>query len=245
MPPSRIQFRIGSLMVAVALAACLFAAAHSGVALATAFGSLYVALIGALLSMFRGLRHLSALSFGIAAASYTTLSALLCVYRPDVGGAFVMIICQLCTFPVVVGAGVAWASVATRRTGKSRRSPLLAWPLVVLFAILPPSMVVGFWPLRLAFLVSRPALERLADRVAAGADVAGPEWVGMFVVFGSEVDPVTGNVGLIVNPDPSGRSGFLRINPSPSTPTGRSIGPFRDIYLDLQLRDRWWYECED
>ena len=68
MAPSRSQFRISSLIIAVALAAAMFAAAHYAVALFTAFGLLHVALIGVLWSMFRGLQRLSALCFGIAAA---------------------------------------------------------------------------------------------------------------------------------------------------------------------------------
>lgn len=245
MRPARIQFRISSLMIAVALAAGLLAAGLYPIALVIVFGVLYVALIGSVWWMFRGFRRVSGLCFGIAAALSIAVSAVLCVYRPNMGGVVFMFLCWLCTFPIVVGAGVAWASAATRRLARSRRSPLLAWPLVLLLALLPPSMLVGFWPLRLAFLVSRPALERLADRVAAGQGVTGPEWAGMFRVVGSAVDPATGNIGLIVDADPSGRSGFLRVGAGPNIPAVRSSGPYYNLYLDLQLRDRWWYECED
>src|SRR5262249_53313702 len=70
--------------------------------------------------------------------------------------------------PFILGIGAAWATPATRRTARSRRSPLLAWPLVLAVALAPFSMLLTPWPLRLAFLASRPAMERLADRVAAG-----------------------------------------------------------------------------
>ena len=93
--------------------------------------------------------------------------------------------------------------------------------------------------------VAVPAMERLADRVGAGQPVTSPEWVGLFRVVGSAVDPSTGNVGLIIDPDPSGRSGFVRVSVGPGIPAGRSNGPFHNLNFDLQLRDRWWYECED
>jgi hypothetical protein len=83
-------------------------------------------------------------------------------------------------------------------------------------------------------------------------------------VVGSAVDPASGNVGLIIDPDRSGRSGFVRVGggpvaPDPSSrrtgfvrvgggsvaPVGRPIGPFCNLYFDLPLPDGWWYECED
>jgi len=64
-------------------------------------------------------------------------------------------------------------------------------------------------------------------------------------VVGSAVDPSTGNVGLIIDPDPSGRSGFVRVSIGPRIPTARSNGPFYNLNFDLQLRERLWYECED
>jgi hypothetical protein len=85
----------------------------------------------------------------------------------------------------------------------------------------------------------------VADRVGVGQAVTSPEWVGLFRVVGSAVDPSTGNVGLIIDPDPSGRSGFVRLSPGPNKPGGRRNGPFRNLNFDLQLRGRWWYGRED
>jgi hypothetical protein len=106
-------------------------------------------------------------------------------------------------------------------------------------------MLLTFWPLRLAFLASAPALDGLADRVAAGPGVTSPEWAGLFRVVATEVEPSNGNVGLIIDPDPSGRSGFVRGGASPGLPVGRSGGPFYDLNLDMRLDDRWRYVCED
>jgi hypothetical protein len=232
-------------MIAVAAVAGVLAALLSPTALAVAFGLLYVASIGALWWMFRGFRRLSALCFGVAAALGNTSSAAVSIYLPDLGGAILMFLGWLLAFPIVISAGAAWAGAATRRTAKPRRSPLLAWPLVLVLGILPFTMLLTCWPLRLAFLASRPAMERLADRVLAGPAVAGPEWVGLFRVVGSAVDPASGNVGLITDPHPSGRSGFVRAGASTGAPAGPPIGPFYNLWSDRQLDDRWWHECED
>jgi len=187
-------------MIAVAVVADLLAVAVSPIGLVVAFCLLYLALIGVLWWMFRGFRRLSALCFGVVVALINTLSAALCIYLLNLGGAFLMFLGWLSAFPIVISTGVAWASAATRRTARPQRSPLLAWPLVLVLALLPLSMLLTLWPFRLAFLASRPAMDRLADRVDAGQAVTSPEWVGLFRVVGSAVDPSTGNVGLIIDP---------------------------------------------
>jgi hypothetical protein len=53
------------------------------------------------------------------------------------------------------------------------------------------------------------------------------------------------NADLLIDPDPSGRSGFVRLSPRPNAPGGRRNGLFHNLNFDLQLRDKWWYECED
>ena len=87
---------------------------------------------------------------------------------------------------------------------------------------------------RVARQVSKPALNRLADRIADGRAPGRPVRAGLFMVVGSIIDPVTGNVGLITDPDASGRSGFVRSG-------GRGIGgaqprrdgPFYNLNIDL------------
>jgi len=232
-------------MIGVAVVAGLLAVARSPFGLVVAFGLVYLALIGVLWWMFRGFRRLSAVCFGVVVALSNTLSAALCIYLLSMGGALLMFLGWFLTFPIVISTGVAWASAATRGTARPQHSPMLAWPLVLVSALLPLSMLLTFWPFRLAFLASRPAMDRLADRVVARQVVTSPEWVGLFRVVGSAVDPSTGNVGLIIDSDPSGRSGFVRVGVGPSIPAGRCSGPFYDLNFDLQLRDRWWYECED
>jgi hypothetical protein len=229
-------------MIAVAAAAGVLAAVRSPLpAMVVAFGVCYLALIGALWWILRGSRRLSALGFGVVAASSHAAIAAVGIYLPDIGGLILMSLGWLLTFPIVISAGAAWAGAATRPTASPRRPAWLVWPLVGSAAFLPLSMPLTHWPLRLAFLASRPAMDRLADRVAAGQPVAGPEWAGLFRVVGSAVDPASGNVGLITDLNPSGHSGFARSG----APGGPPIGPFCNLWFDLRLDDRWWYECED
>jgi hypothetical protein len=243
--PFRLRFKLRSLMIAVAVVAGVLAVAHSPTGLAVTCGLLYLALIGVQWWMFRGFRRLSALCFGVGVALINVSSATLCVYLLNLGGAFLMFNGWLVAFPTVIGTGVAWASSATRRNARPRRSPLVAWPLVLVLTLLPLSMLLTFWPFRLAFLASRPALDRLADRVEAGQPVTSPEWAGLYRVVASAVDPSSGSVGLIIDADPSGRTGFVRVSVGPGMPASRSSSPFSNLNFDLQLPERWWYECED
>jgi hypothetical protein len=242
-PP--VQFTIRRLMIAVAITAGLLAASVLPNGLAVAFGLTYLLLIGGTWWMFHGFRRLSALSFGVVAALNNILIAGLCIHRLNYGGFMLMLLVWLLAFPIVLGAGTAWATAVTRRAARPHRSPFLAWPLVLVLAILPFTMFFTRWPFHLAFLASTPALDRLADRVAAGQGIASPELAGLFRVVGSDVDPSSGNVGLIIDSDPSGRSGFVRVGTAASVPAGPVRGPFYNVDLDLKLGDRWRYQCED
>jgi hypothetical protein len=113
------------------------------------------------------------------------------------------------------------------------------------FLIICVMMLFTHWPLRVAFFASKPALDRLADRVAAGQALRGPVRASLFIVIGAAVDPSSGNVGLIIDPDPSGRSGFVRPGLGPSATPGRVTGPFYNLDFDLELFDGWRYQTED
>jgi hypothetical protein len=141
----------------------------------------------------------------------------------------------------VLCLGAGWASTATIHGTFPNRHPLVAWTLAIALAVLPLATSFTFWPLRLAFLVSSPAMNRLADRAAGGVPVRSA-WAGLYRVNGTMVDPVTGNVGLVTDRDPSGRGGFVRVRPG--TPN-RGGGPFFNLYLDIPLGGGWRYQKED
>ncbi len=211
----RVRFTIWNLMIVVAAAAGLLVAARSPIGLFVAFGLAYLALIGVLWWIFHGFRRVSAACFGLVAALSNIATAGLCIHRLCMGGVFLMLLVWLLAFPLVFSAGAAWATTATRRETRSQRATFWAWPLVVASGILPLTMLLTPWPLRLAFLASARALDRLANRVAAGQGITSPEWAGLFRVVATAVDPSSGNVGLIIDRDPSGRSGFVRVGASP------------------------------
>ena len=237
------RFTIRSLMIAVAVVAGLLALVLSPHGLAIAFGLLYFALIGVLWWMFRGFRKLAALCLGVVAAAIFIWCTGLCIYCLNMGGFFWMIVIWFFAFPIILGSGGAWAAAATRRRSRPRRSPLLAWPLVLVLAFAPFSMTLTPWPLRLAFLASRPAMERLANRVGRGEGINRPEWSGVFRVVGSAIEPGTGNVGLIIDGDPGGRAGFVRLGPG--VPETNTYVPFYNLNFNEPLGRRWFYQSED
>ena len=117
-----------------------------------------------------------------------------------------------------------------------------AWVSVGVLAFLPLLTLVTLWPLLLGFVTARPALEHLADQVAAGRTIAYPQQVGLFRIAGSVVDHVSGNVGLLIDPNPSGYTGFVRVRPgTPSNARGPIIGS--DLNVDLSAG--WSYRGDD
>ncbi|MDE2507492.1 MAG: hypothetical protein KGM43_09790, partial [Planctomycetota bacterium] len=111
--------------------------------------------------------RLATWGFWVAAAVSTISVADFCVYDVSVSGYVAAVLLTLLLVPATVGFGVAWEANVQERADK--RAVFGLAPLVVgVLSVLPPSMITTFWPLRVAFLVSRPALNRLADRVEAG-----------------------------------------------------------------------------
>jgi hypothetical protein len=238
-----LRFTIRSLMITVAIVAVFLGLYQLlGDRLLVAFFGGYVPLIGVLCWMFRDFRRLSALCLAITGVAANVICFVLCIYLANYFGFVVSFLFWLATFPLILGAGSAWALKSTRRNAVGRRSPLWVWPLVLGLAVLPLTMVINRWPLWLAFRVSQPSLERLADRVANGQVLVTPELAGLILVVGSAFDSATGNVGLVVHPDPNGRSGFVRLGPG--VPPGQTAGPFFNQSVN-SLGGRWSYQEED
>jgi hypothetical protein len=202
--------------------------------------------ISAVWRAFRDFRRLAALVFFVLAGSTGIVCAGASLLGPDWAGGVLMFLACFLTFPFLVGLGAAWATASTRRNTRRRRSPLFAWPLAVILALLPVSMLITFWPFRLAFLASENALSRLADQVAAGNAPQRPVWAGVFRIVGSAIDPATGNVALVTDADPAGRAGFVRYRLGPGgVPVGPGGGPLTNLNGSFELRHGWRFECED
>ncbi len=97
-------------------------ASVSPIGLVVAFGLAYVALIGVTWWMFHGFRRLSALCLRGRGRLAAFCAAGLCIYRLNMGGVMLMLLVWLLAFPLVFGAGAAWATAATRRAARPRRS---------------------------------------------------------------------------------------------------------------------------
>ncbi len=201
-----------------------------------------LAIIGAQWLEFRGDRHLAAIGFWTLATLTNFLYAASCV-APDVFLLGPLFLGWLIIVAPTVGAlGRAWARLATRKGAAPRRSHAAAWLSVIALCLLPLVTLLTFWPLRLGFLLVRPGLDRLADQVAAGKATGFPQWVGPFRVARSTVDPVSGNVGLMIDPNPNGPTGLVRVRPF--IPPNRN-GPFRWDDLLVDLGWGWEYREED
>lgn len=72
------------------------------------------------------------------------------------------------------------------------------------------------WTFRLRFAASRPALDRLAERVAGGAEVE-PQWAGLFFIASAHAKESNGVRYTTLYTDPYGEEGFLHPPPQNRT----------------------------
>jgi hypothetical protein len=196
------------------------------------------------LAIWAALRKRPAAAAGVLLGAGGTTSGLLALLLLclSYGSVFLGALVLFCGLPVAIGSGAAWA-LAPRPHG-SRGPVWLRLALVIVSISVPASMMVDYWPFRLTFRASRPALDSLADQVAAGKPVHFPAGVGFFRVHACVIDPATGNIGLVDGPNPAGRSGFVRTRPA--IPPGEFLGgPFWNLALKVDLGDGWWYVEED
>ncbi len=119
------------------------------------------------------------------------------------------------------------------RSRRERLWPVLAGAIACLAFI--ASIMTYHWPLRAAWLLSRSSLDRLADDVRAGRPLPWRTRVGLFTVVEAEVDR-HGIVCLWVDPDPSGKLGFVQCRPG-QVP--------RNIWSEVCMDERWQFIKED
>ncbi len=241
----RLQFTIGSLMIGVLLVGVLLTLFRVENVLVFIIPVVVLFPLVAVLAwqMVRHQRGWAEWCFWSSAITVNVVVAALCAFFWNMGAMAVIFGLSYFGIPMILGFGAARAGLVSHCKATSNRWEFFPWAIVLVMGFASPTMILTNWPLRLAFLVSRPAFDRLADRVASGMVLRQPEWAGLYLVVGSAVDPATGNVGLVINPDPSGRSGFLRLGKD-VTPEHRQ-GPFYNFNTDLRMNTRWWYQDED
>lgn len=114
------------------------------------------------------------------------------------------------------------------------------WPILgVLLCLLAIVTTLLFhWPLRLSFALHRPALERLAAQAQAGTPPPLPTRVGLYTIRGIDATSYPGVIGLHIDTNPGGPTGFYRMTvPTPTAPANEQWA----VHLD----DRWWWIRED
>lgn len=185
----------------------------------------------AALGWLAGRRSPSRARWGFLACTAWLNASLLVLYgyQPVFHNAMLPFLAALALVPIALGLGLAWA---TDGRGRSRWSRAAIVACTTLLAI---SMIATRWPLHLAFHLSSPALNRLADRIESGGTLAPGEWAGLYRIRGSM--PLNGDTALIVDPDPRGMSAFVRRR-------GSARGERVDG-LDEGSRGRWWLFDQD
>jgi hypothetical protein len=239
----RLRFTIGSLMIAVAVAAVLLALGNVWGVIAVVLSIPCLALIGSLWLFFRGHRRVAGIVFWGLAIAINALY-LVCCSAPNLYLIMPLHFASLViAVPMIAGPGVAWVRLATREGEVPRRSGLAAGLSVFGLAMLLLLTIGTLWPLHFAFAISKPSLDRLADQVAAGKAVGFPRQAGLFRVRGAAVDPGSGDVGLMIEPHPSGPSGFVRLGTGVYRGAGAPIAG-SDLRIDLGASG-WSYREDD
>ena len=132
--------------------------------------------------------------------------------------------------PIVPGFGLAWITARDGWAARARAALVVAVAVLVI-----ASMLVTHWPLKLAFYLSSPALNRLADRVESGEAMTKPEWAGLYLIY--SVRPFTANGDLILRANATRgiMAGFIRR-------TGAAKGARREaLYYGTAWGERWNY----
>ena len=230
-------------MIAVAVVSVLLAPAEAwrAVVIALVIAIPFVTHVVATRFVFRRKRRAAEISFWGLAAFINVAYLALCVYPDHYGDVTLVLGWFLIVAPTLFSFGIAWAVLATQQSTVLRRLPPLAWLSVVILTALPLFAPLTSWPLHAAFVRARPNLEEIADQVASGKAISFPRWAGAFRLVGSRVDPISGNVALLLDPLPSGPTGLVRLYPS--TPPNYA-GPISGLELNLDLGGGWWYREE-
>ncbi len=242
----RKQFTIQGFMIVVAVVALPLALlpVWALVLVLVAAVLLIPTLIGVAFSRWllaRERRRLAAISFWGLAILVNTLYAACCIIPHFLLLAMLAWGWLLVCLPLMIGFGSTWTILSTRAGAVRGRSPILIKTCVIGAAMAPALTMGTLWPLYLAFFVSQPSLERLADRVAAGRAVKLPQRARVFRVVRSNVD-AAGNVGLTIGAAPADPVGFVRVRSGDPT---KFAGPPYGSDLRLDLWGGWSYREDD
>jgi hypothetical protein len=132
--------------------------------------------------------------------------------------------------PIVPGFGLTWITAHDRWAARVRATLVVAVAVSVI-----ASMLATHWPLKLAFYLSSPALNRLADRVESGEAMTKPEWAGLYLIYSVRAFNATGDLILRANATRGMMAGFIRRS-------GAAKGARREaLYYGTAWDERWNY----
>ncbi len=139
----------------------------------------------------------------------------------------------LTALALLVAAVVAWVCQGAERRRWPQLGLLLAWPLLL------ASMLFTSWPMKLSFAVSTPALDRLAEQVAAGQTPSLPTRAGAYLIRAVETRPVSGGLAICLWTARPERQhvGFVQ------SPAG--VTPHVNPWTHRQLSPRWHHFAAD
>lgn len=160
----------------------------------------------------------------------------LTICYPGILGEIFTVLALAILLPLLVGAALAWSLAAA-----DRPRTLARLSLGLACALSPLATLATDWPLRVAFLASRPSFEHLADRLTLGLPTPFPSRAGCFLVRSATLYPSTGHISFDIASTPAAFSGFVRRSPSnPNTP-----GPIVNLSDRIIVADGWSYETSD
>jgi len=174
-------------------------------------------------------------AYVLVAVATNLIYAILCA-RPDFYVLTVLILGLILVIPLNFTVGGTWAEVAAG----SRQG---AWVFVVLVALLPLLTLCTLWPLRLSFLIAKPALERMADEAVAGRSFQGLTTAGPFEIHAAVAHAEGRRVDLLTETNPNHPAGFVRL--AHDAPEGYIPGAVSGSNLYIQLLGPWSFRQED
>ena len=164
--------------------------------------------------------------------AFPALPALVCVGHSAQGGERWLVVMATIALGMTTFF-LACVHVLARLRGHRAWWPAFLSPAAGLLVI--ASVAVTHWPLRAAYVLSRPALDALGARVSSGERVPEPIRAGLFIVRAAELS--RGRiVCLWTDLNPSGRIGFVRHPPNHV--------PF-NLWSQIALDDDWQFISED
>jgi hypothetical protein len=237
------RFTIRGFMIAIAILAGVLALPGGWREVGAALSLLWLALFAARRILVAGNRRLAATVFASLAIAANVLCVCVCA-SPGMESFVMFMLWLFILLPTLGGFGAVWVVLATRGGVGPHRSRRLAWAWVMALAVMPGVTCWSAWPFRLRFLSAKPALEHLADQIEARQAVSFPQHAGSFRIVASRGGPGTGGVALLIDPNPSGPSGFVRHKDALAGQYA-CFSPIRGDWWHVALGSGWCYHEED